>query len=149
MRTSATRVRTFVVSWAVLFALAWAGCHHSSSTDAQAPGTGASGGAAGAPVSAETLRAICAEGPCAGPHAVLTVWRDAAGAVGRIVLQGDPGSCADAPTSYFDATGQKTEQIGLQPVVPGSPEAQGFADRQHRQLEGLTEAEHLSCPATN
>jgi hypothetical protein len=98
----------------------------------------------GAAVSAETLQAVCA-GTCAGPFAVIKVWRDTSGTVGRIVMQGDLQRCADPPMVYFDANGQVTEQIGLQPVVVGSPEEQAFTDRRNRQLEGLTEAEHLSC----
>jgi len=96
-------------------------------------------------ISKDTLAKVCS-GPCVGPLAEIQVWRDAAKGVGRIVLQGDIQSCSAPPTVYFDRAGEVTEQIGMQPVVPGSPEERALTDRRDRQLEGLTEAESLNCP---
>ena len=147
-------IRSIVVLF--LVTLPAAGCKRSSPPDSNGPeSTGVADDAAastGGPVatgstdvSAETLAAVCT-GPCAGPFAVIRVWRDAAGALGRIVMQGDIQACSDPPMVYFDANGAITEQIGLEPVVPGSPEEQAFTERRVRQLEGLAEAESLSCP---
>jgi len=146
-----------IVFWVLVFAVcAVPACRRSASADANGPtmvtastqtvaqDQDAPTAAQGAAVSTETLQAVCA-GTCAGPFAVITVWRDAGGAVGRIVMQGDLQRCSDPPMVYFDANGQVTEQIGLQPVVVGSPEQQAFTERRNRQLAGLTEAEHLSC----
>jgi hypothetical protein len=126
-------------------------CHHDPAPAAQPAGAPAAAdpssskpASAAAPVSAELLAAVCA-GPCAGPFARVTVFRDAGGAVGRVRLDGDIQRCSSPPTTYFDAQGRQTEGIGLRPIVPGSAEETEIRARQARQLEGLTEAEHLSC----
>ena len=87
---------------------------------------------------------ICA-GTCGGPYASLQVFRNAAGAVGRLVFDGDPEDCSHPPRIYFDRTGTPTLTIPMEPVAVGSPEEKKLAIDQAAQTEGLTEAEMLGC----
>jgi hypothetical protein len=88
---------------------------------------------------------ICAH-PCGGNFARITVFRDASGAVGRLMFDGDLEACSHPPRIYFDAQGHESLTIPLEPVVPDSPKAKDLSARQDAQVEGLLEDERLGCP---
>lgn len=83
--------------------------------------------------------------PCAGSHASVRVFRTDRGELARLRLDGDPEVCSHPPRYYFDAAGTVTATIPARPVTPGSPEAEALAAEQRAQVEGLQEAELLSC----
>jgi len=92
----------------------------------------------------EVVSKICA-GTCGGPFARIEVFRDAAGAVGRLLFDGDLEACSHPPRIYFDGAGAETLTIPMRPVVAGSPEAVKLAADQAAQTEGLIKAEVLPC----
>lgn len=90
------------------------------------------------------MQKVCASS-CAGPFARVAVFRDEAGAVAKLRFDGDLDRCSHPPRIYFDAEGNETLTVANEPVVAGSPEAEAFAAKQAAELEGLDEAETLSC----
>jgi hypothetical protein len=94
----------------------------------------------------EVVKKICETAPCVGQFARLVVLRDADGKVGKIRFEGDLQSCSHPPWIYFDANGVEVVTIPLEPVEPGSARQQELDAKQASALQGLTEAEELSCP---
>lgn len=118
-----------VVVCALLLALD-VGCTRSG-----APSDGGAPGVFAAACSAE----------CSDDLADLTVYRDAAGAIGVVTVQGSPSRCTHPPLRFFGPDGQERATIPLVPVTPGSPEAKRFEDIRQTQLGRLTKAESMLC----
>jgi hypothetical protein len=89
--------------------------------------------------------AIACEAECSDERSELTVYRDAAGAIGVVTVQGSPGVCSHPPLRFFGADGVERATIPLVPVTPGSPAAKRFADLRAKQLANLTKAETMQC----
>ena len=85
------------------------------------------------------------ETECADSLAQLVTYRDAKGAIALVTVQGSPSTCSNPPLRFLRADGTERAVIPLQPVVPGSPEANKFDDIQKTQLAGLTKAETMLC----
>jgi hypothetical protein len=92
---------------------------------------------------------ICSKAPCSGKLAYVVVYRDTAGKITAYDHRGDPSSCADAPSTYFDPTGKDRGGIGMHPITPGSPEAKELDQRREALRGGGKEAETVSCAATS
>lgn len=82
------------------------------------------------------MQKVCAS-DCAGPYARVAVFRDSAGGVGRLRFDGDLETCSHPPRIYFDASGEATEHIPMEPIGKGTPEEADLRDRQAKQVEGL------------
>ena len=93
----------------------------------------------------ELLTKICAAGTCTGDFARIEIWRDAQGAIGRLIYDGDIDRCSHPPRSYYDRTGAETLTIPFEPVEPGSAKALEYERKQTEQLAGLTKDRELSC----
>lgn len=89
------------------------------------------------------LTSVCAEVPCGGPEGLVNVYRDAAGNVAHLVR--NYGSCADSPSIHFAADGTRRDVIPLEPVVPGSPEAETISARIDGWTPGLTLTDVVRC----
>ena len=94
-------------------------------------------------ITAQLRQTICRAQPCGSEMSSITVYRDARGAVKRLVRT--YGGCSHSPQLYFAPDGTPTDTMAEKPVVPGSDEAQGFAAQHARQVGGLVEAESISC----
>ena len=85
------------------------------------------------------------ETDCADDLAELTVYRNAAGAIGVVTVMGNPSRCSHPPLRFLDPDGVERAVIPLVPVVPGSPQAQHFDDIRTTQTAGLHKAETMFC----
>jgi hypothetical protein len=74
------------------------------------------------------------------------VWRDAAGSIVALSLDGSPDLCSSPPSIYYDPEGNETGGIEMVPVTPGSEEAEAFAARRRELSRGGTAAERVICP---
>lgn len=92
---------------------------------------------------APVLASVCGASPCGGDEAVVSVYRDASGAVGHLVR--NYGSCADSPSIHFAPDGTQRDLIPLEPVVPGSPEAEAIRTRVEAWTVGLTLTDEVRC----
>lgn len=89
------------------------------------------------------LASICDAAPCGGPSATVDVFRDPRGAVAHLAR--NHGECADSPSLLFAPDGTLRDTIPLEPVVPGSPEAEAFRARVERWTAGLTHTDTILC----
>jgi hypothetical protein len=88
--------------------------------------------------------ALACETECADELADLTAWRDDAGAIAMVTVQGTPAGCSHPPLRFLAPDGGE-RAIPLVPVTPGSPEAQRFAAIRATQTEGLHAGETMKC----
>jgi len=82
---------------------------------------------------------------CADDLASLTVYRDDAGAVGVVTVQGSPMRCSHPPLRFIGPDGAERAVIPLVPVAPGSPQAARFDAIREEQTGKLHKAETLVC----
>jgi hypothetical protein len=80
--------------------------------------------------------------------ALLRVFRNAEGEAARIRFDGDREACSHPPRIYFDGAGNQSLAIPNEPVEAGSEAAKEFQRKQAAEVEGLVEAELLTCPET-
>ncbi len=92
---------------------------------------------------AKAFRTICKE-PCQGQFARSVVFRDAEGKAQRIRYDGDLQACSHPPRIYFDGEGKTVLAIPMEPVT--AEVAEEIGRKQDAIVEGLTEAETVSCP---
>ena len=93
---------------------------------------------------AQAFETICKE-PCQGKFARSVVFRDAEGKAQRIRYDGDLEVCSHPPRIYFDVHGNTVLGIPMEPVT--AEVAEEIGRKQDAIVEGLTEAESISCPA--
>jgi hypothetical protein len=129
--------------WVPVFALVACGSQ-STETETVPPATAPPAGSA-AEADRALIAKVCAAGTCTGDHARIEIWRDAQGAIGRLVYDGDIDRCSHPPRSYYDKAGNETLAIPFEPVEPGSPKALEYERTQNEQLVGLTKDRELSC----
>lgn len=97
------------------------------------------------PVALPAVDAICKSAPCSGPMSTIEVWRTSKAAVGVYYHHGDIQRCSHPPSVFFDAAGKQLDAIPMQPVEPGSAEAQRFQSIRERHTRDLTLAERVDC----
>ncbi len=85
------------------------------------------------------------ETECADDLAELVTYRDGAGAIAVVTVQGSPARCSHPPLRFLGPDGVERAVIPLKPVVPGSDEAMHFDEIHTRQVGGLTKAETMFC----
>jgi hypothetical protein len=95
----------------------------------------------------EALITRVCSGTCSGRMARVEIWRDASGAIGRLVYDGDIQRCSHPPRYYFDRDGKQTLAIPFEPIEPGSPKALEYQRTQAEQIAGLTKDRVVSCAA--
>jgi hypothetical protein len=89
--------------------------------------------------------ALACEAQCSDELAALTTYRDDAGAIGVVTVQGSPAGCSHPPLRFFGPDGKERAVIPLVPVVPGSPEAKRYEDIRTTQTGALRKAETMRC----
>lgn len=89
------------------------------------------------------MAAVCKE-PCQGTYARNVVFRDADGRAKRIRHDGDIEACSHPPRVYFDLEGAVVYAVPMEPVT--AEEAEALAKKHAVAVEGLTEAERVTCP---
>ena len=95
-------------------------------------------------VTIEAMRRVCAEAECVGDLSALEVWRDAAGAVQRLYLNGDATVCSHPPSAYFAADGTYLDPVAMEPIDPEN--ATFYEDLHGRHRKDLTKAEVIRKP---
>jgi hypothetical protein len=90
------------------------------------------------------FRAACAT-ECADDLAEVVTYRDAAGDLAIVTVQGSPERCSHPPLRFLGPDGAERAVIPMQPVVPGSDEARRFDAIRTQQIGALTKAETLFC----
>ena len=97
------------------------------------------------PATTPGVFARACEADCSDSLARLTVYRDAAGAIGVVTVQGSPSGCSHPPLRFFGPDGVERDAIPFVPVVPGSPEAKHFQEIHDRETANLKPAETMFC----
>lgn len=89
--------------------------------------------------------ALACEAECSDENAKLTVYRNDAGAIGVVTVQGSPAGCSHPPLRFFGPDGAERAAIPFVPVAPGSPEAERYRGIWVTQTASLREAETMFC----
>jgi hypothetical protein len=97
------------------------------------------------PAAVRGVYAIACEKPCANDLAELTTYRDVAGAIAIVTVQGGPGRCDHPPLFFLGPDGAERATIPFEPVVPGSPRAKELDAIRDAQIGKLTKAETMLC----
>jgi hypothetical protein len=85
------------------------------------------------------------ETECADDLAELVTYRDAAGTIAVVTVQGSTARCSHPPLRFLGPDGSERAVIPLEPVVPGSDRAKHFDETRTQQVGGLTKAETIFC----
>jgi hypothetical protein len=87
---------------------------------------------------------VACSATCADALAHLTVYRDDAGSIGLVTVQGSPQACSDAPVLFFGPDGSPREGLPFG-VVSGTAEAERAHTFFEAQTRGLHKAETPLC----
>jgi len=106
---------------------------------------GCTPGAAPPPAGVALPIARACAAQCSDIYAQVTVYRDDAGAIGVVSVQGSPSNCSNPPLLFFGPDGGERDGITLMPVTPGSPEAKHWTDVRATATAGFHPAERMLC----